>query len=470
MGLGQCDIGLVGLGVMGRNLALNLADHGFAVAGFDVNRDRLAALTGDGRRDIRGTRSLAELAAGLKAPRAVLLMLPAGPIVDQVIRELALGLSRGDVIIDGGNSHFTDTERRARELAHGGPRFLGLGISGGSAGARHGPSLMPGGPREAYEQVRHILEAVAAKAGGEPCVAWLGPRAAGHYVKMVHNGIEYGLMELIAESYDLMRRGLGIDNDRLSEIYRRWNSGPLEGFLVEITSRIFLQPDNPSGQRLVDVIRDEAGQKGTGAWTSQSAMELKVPVPTIDMAVMMRNLSQRRAERDCVAATLAEEHPTFSGYPGEPVAGMERAMLAATVATYAQGFALLSQASDSYAYGLRLADVARIWRGGCIIRMAILEDIRAAYSRQADLPSLLADGTLAAMMLERITDLRAVVAAAATLGVPMPGLGACLAYIESLRSRRLPANLIQAQRDFFGAHTYRRVDADGSFHTDWQSE
>jgi 6-phosphogluconate dehydrogenase len=467
----RADIGMIGLGVMGRNLMLNIADHGFTVTGFDKDMDKVDALDREGDSDrVLSARDLGSFMDHLATPRAVMLLVPAGKPVDSVLDELEPHLERGDVIIDGGNSHFPDTDRRSERFAGKGIHYLGMGVSGGEAGARRGPSMMPGGPREGYEQVREILQAAAAKVDGEPCVTWLGPGSAGHYVKMVHNGIEYGLMELIAESYDLMGRGLGLDNRRLHLIYEKWSEGDLNGFLMEITADIFAQKDDKTDGDLIDVILDAARQKGTGMWTSASALDLQVPAPNIDIAVIMRDLSARDELRRQVAAHLGAPKPSYDGDSEELVQRLEGALLAAFVVTFAQGMALLSVASEEREYSLDLEAVARIWRGGCIIRAALLRPIRAAYARRPDLPNLLLDDDLAATVMDRQDDLRAVVAAAASMGIPAPGLMNALGYLDALRSARLPANLIQAQRDYFGSHTYERVDAEGTFHTQWRRD
>jgi 6-phosphogluconate dehydrogenase len=379
-------------------------------------------------------------------------------------------LEPGDLLIDGGNSHFTDTNRRSRFLAAKEILFMGLGVSGGEAGARFGPSLMPGGPREAYERVGPVLEAAAARVNGEPCVAYLGGGSAGHYVKMVHNGIEYGLMELLAESYDLMKRSLGLGPEELHAVYAAWNEEELNSFLVEITARIFLKKDQQTGKPLIDLIRDEARQKGTGMWTSWEAMDLQVATPNIDIAVVMRDLSGYRKERMAAAQAMAGPNPAFAGDRGRFVAKLKNALFAGMIVVYAQGLALLKRASSIYAYGLELETVARIWRGGCIIRAALLEDIRAAFQARADLDNLLLDARLGRQFLARQWDLREMVGVAADLGLPAPGLMMSLAYFDAYRSARLPANLIQAQRDYFGAHTFERLDAPGAFHVHWDED
>jgi len=467
-----CDIGLIGLGTMGRNFVLNLADHGFSVAVYNRTAEKTKDFMENevGPRPIQPGYDLPEFIGLLRRPRAIILLVAAGEPVDAVLRELLPLLTPGDLIIDGGNSHFTDTNRRGRFLAGRQLDFMGLGISGGEAGARHGPSLMPGGSREGYDRVLPMLEAAAAQVKGEPCVTYLGPRSAGHYVKMVHNGIEYGLMELIVETYDLFKRGLGLTPAELAPIYDRWNREELNSFLVEITAKIFTRQDDRTGRPLIDLILDKAKQKGTGMWTSWDAMDLQVGTPTIDAAVVMREMSGFKEERQIASLVLAGPSPAFTGDREGAIDRMKNALYASMIATYAQGLALLRKASATYGYGLDLEAVARIWRGGCIIRAALLEDIRTAFKNKADLPNLLLDPRLGQEFLSRAADLREVVQMAAALGLPAPGLMATLSYFDAYRSAELPANLIQAQRDFFGAHTYERLDAPGAFHTEWEEE
>jgi 6-phosphogluconate dehydrogenase len=461
------EIGIVGLGVMGLNLLLNISDRGFPVAGYDRAARKVTALRELAReRDVEPAESLQKLARLLRRPRAVLLLVPAGKPVDDVLAELASSLDAGDVVIDGGNSHFPDTDRRARDLAAKGLSLLGLGVSGGEKGARHGPSLMPGGPRPAYERVRPIFEAVAARAGGEACVAWLGPGSAGHYVKMVHNGIEYGLMQLIAETYDLLAHGVGLSAAEMALLFRGWVTTEVGGYLTEITARVLERVDERTGRPLIDLIRDVARQKGTGAWTSQDALALGIPVPTIDAAVNLRDLSAR-PERSEVRAAIGDGAERFRGDSTALLAQLRGALYAAMGVTYAQGFSLLRAASLARGYDLRLEEVARVWQGGCIIRARLLEPIRDAYRRAPRLSHLLADPDLAGEMRAHSADLREAVRVAAGLGIPAPAMMASLSYLEALRSDRLSANLIQAQRDCFGAHTYERVDAAGVFHTEW---
>jgi len=465
------DIGMVGLGVMGRNLLLNMADHGFSVAGYDKDPGKVEALRKESSdRDIRGAETIHDFIGLLRPPRAVMMLVPAGAPVDSVINDLLVYVQPGDLIIDAGNSHFKDTDLRARNLTGKGIQFLGVGVSGGEEGARRGPSIMPGGPKAAYERVRPVFEAAAAKVNGDPCVSWLGPGSAGHFVKMVHNGIEYGVMQLIAETYDLMKRGLGLNNDELHDIYSAWNQGELNGYLMEITGRIFSKVDEKTGRRLIDEIRGVAEQKGTGMWTSQSAMELHVPIPTIDLAVAMRDLSVFENQRVRIGALLQRPRQRFEGDRDEFLMQLRRALLAGMILTYVQGLAVLAFASDTYEYHLDLEAVARIWRGGCIIRAVLLEDIRAAYRDQPGLPNLLLDPEIWKKTMANEESLRHVVCTAAELGVPAPGLMSALGYLDGYRSAWSPANLIQAQRDYFGAHTYERIDAKGTFHTEWEKD
>jgi len=467
----RADIGMIGLGVMGRNLLLNMADHGFVTVGYDRDAGKVAALQEEGAGPrVIAAEDLATFLACLKRPRAIMLLVPAGEPVNAVLAELQPHLETDDLVIDGGNSHFTDTDRRLAALEMSGLHYLGLGVSGGEEGARRGPSMMPGGSQEAWQRVRPIFEAAAARVADEPCVTWLGPGSAGHYVKMVHNGIEYGLMQLIAESYDLLHRGLGCGNERLAQVYRNWNAGPLSGYLVEISGAILGRRDERTGGFLVDVILDAARQKGTGQWSSQQALELQVPVPNIDQAVLLRDLSANREQRLEIAALLGGVLPDAPVEPERILATMEKALEASFLLTYGQGLALLQAASSAYGYGLDLEAVARIWRGGCIIRASLLEDLRGAFQRRPGLPNLLLDRQLGRQIGERRAALAEVVSLAARLGIPAPGLMAALAYLDAWRSARLPTNLVQAQRDYFGSHTYERIDAEGIFHTEWQKE
>lgn len=469
----EYDLGMVGLGVMGSNLVLNMADHGFSIAGLDKDIQKVNHLQAEtGSRNIFATTSLADFIQALRKPRAIMMLVPAGSIVDGVIRETIPYLETGDILIDGGNSYYKDTNLRQNTLAEKGLQFLGVGISGGEAGARHGASLMPGGPEEAYRRVEPILEAVAAKVNGEPCVAFMGQGSAGHYVKMVHNGLEYGLMELIAESYDLMKRGLGLMDEEIEGVFTTWNKSELNSFLIEITAKIFAKIDPQSGRKLIDVILDEARQKGTGKWTSQDAMDLQVAVPTIDMAVGMRDLSTYKKDRQAGSKQLPGPEGPLNNIEKAPFLNtLKNSLYASMIITFAQGMELLQEASKAYNYQLDLQSIASIWRGGCIIRAALLEPIRSAYQKQPDLANLLFDPILGSQEAgKRIPELRGLIGKGIEAGIPVPAFMASLAYYDSMRSLWLPANLIQAQRDFFGAHTYERVDERGVFHTQWEEE
>jgi len=464
----ECEIGMIGLGVMGINLVLNFTDHGFSAAGFDKDKSKVAALNKAAEnRKAFGADSLSEFIKILKKPRKIMMLVPAGAPVDAVIDEVLPYLDPGDIIIDGGNSHFVDTNKRFKEVGAKGIHFLGVGISGGESGARFGPSMMPGGPKEAYEIVRPIFEAASAKYNNEKCVTYLGPGSAGHYVKMVHNGIEYGLMQLISESYDLMKRGLGLTNEQMHKVFSDWNNKELQSFLVEITADIFSKKDDDTGGSLIDKILDEAKQKGTGKWTSQDAMEIQVPVPTIDAAVSMRDMSAYKTEREKAAEVLYGPDSKIEE-EGQPfIQQLERALYFGIVITYAQGMAMLKRASDEYKYAISLQNVAKIWRGGCIIRAALLEDIRSAFEKAPNLPNLIIDPLLSKQILNKQEDVRAIIKTAIECGIPVPGFSASIAYFDSYRSEWLPANLVQAQRDYFGAHTYERIDEKGIFHTQW---
>lgn len=462
------ELGMIGLGVMGRNLVLNFADNGFAVAGFDKDPDKVKALKDEaGERNVFGADSLEKFIGSLKKPRAVMMLVPAGAPVDAVIDELVPILDKGDIIIDGGNSHFVDTNKHHVELKEKGINFLGIGISGGEKGARFGPSMMPGGPKKAYDRVADLFEAASAKVKGENCVTYLGPGSAGHYVKMVHNGIEYGLMQLISETYDILKKGLKLDNDELHKIYKDWNGSELASFLIEITADIFLQPDEETHHRLVDVILDQAKQKGTGKWTSQDAMELQVPLPTVHAAVSQRDMSTFKDEREQAAKVLSGPAESIDANKNEFVDRLKNAFYFSMIVTYAQGMAQLRSASEKYNYNLNLKEVAKIWRGGCIIRAALLEDIYKAFEDVPGLPNLLVDPSILKEIMKRQDDIRYIVNTAVSKGIPVPALSSSVAYFDSYRSGRLPANLIQAQRDYFGSHTYSRIDEKGTYHTKW---
>ncbi|WP_373519153.1 NADP-dependent phosphogluconate dehydrogenase [Pricia sp.] len=465
------DFGLVGLGVMGRNFILNVADNGFSAFGHDLDAEKVNALKYEGNKEhkIDASTSIKTFVKALKQPRKIMLLVPAGKIVDSVIESLLPHIDRGDIIIDGGNSFFTDTDRREEELQKRAVNFFGAGVSGGAKGARLGPSIMPGGSKSAYAHIKPIFEAVAAKYNGEPCVAYLGPKSAGNYVKMVHKGIEYGLMQLTSEIYDLLKKAGDFDNDDLHHSFKKWNEGRLQSFLVEITSEIFEQEDEESDGRLIDKILDKAKQKGTGKWTSQNAMDLGIPVPSINIAVNMREISALKSERK--AADKIYGRPkveTMDKAKLEKLA--EEALYFSFIVTYAQGLHVLAEASKEYGYQLDIAVIAKIWRAGCIIRAALLADITAAFEKDKNLPNLLVSPNFVKKVQGSVASARELVAFGAKNGIPLPGLSNSLIYFDAYTSTRLPLNLIQAQRDYFGSHTYERLDKEGIFHTEWQSK
>ncbi|MDO7846434.1 NADP-dependent phosphogluconate dehydrogenase [Hymenobacter sp. M29] len=465
------SFGMIGLGTMGRNLLLNLADHNFGVAGYDKDADKVRLLAEEGAgKPVTGFSELAPFLNSLQTPRSVMLLVPAGKIVDSVIAELQPLLAPGDIIIDGGNSHFTDTERRAVALEAAGLHFFGMGVSGGEEGARFGPSMMPGGDKEAYRVVQPMFEAIAARVGDEPCVTYIGPGAAGHFVKMVHNGIEYGLMQLIAETYAVLKTGLGMDNAAIGEVFTQWNAGRLQSFLLDITKDIFkfIAPD--TDHLLLDDIKDEARSKGTGKWTSQVAMDLELPIPTIDTAVSMRDLSKYKALREQLAGMYGPAAGPFSVDKEAFLVQLEQAFYFSMAITYAQGMQLLTKSSKDFSYNLELDKIAKIWRGGCIIRSGFLTEIFNAYQQAPDLAHLLLDEQVKNVVSAAVPGSRAVVAAAVTAGLPLPGYASALSYFDTFRTARMPSNLIQAQRDYFGAHTYELIGKEGVFHTQWTPE
>ncbi|HQW83813.1 MAG TPA: NADP-dependent phosphogluconate dehydrogenase [Ferruginibacter sp.] len=462
------DYGMIGLGTMGRNLALNMSDKGNSVMGYDKNEAQVKTFIKEaGSRAMFASTSLNEFLLTLKIPRAIILLVPAGKITDDVINELKPLLSENDLIMDFGNSHFNDTDKRIEQLATSKIHFMGVGISGGESGARYGPSIMPGGPKDIYRNISAMLQSVSAKVNDEPCVTWLGPGSAGHYVKMVHNGIEYGLMQLIAEAYHILKTAGNLSNDELHKVFSEWNKGKLQSFLIEITADIFLQQDQLTKNALVDMILDAAKQKGTGGWASEDAINLQVPIPVIDIAVNMRNLSAYKSEREMAQQILQGPTNTGNIAKNELIKMVEEALYFSIITTYAQGMALLQTASKKYQYDLQLASIAKIWRGGCIIRAALLENIHTAYVKQPGLINLMLDEELCAKLNNNQKQIRAVINLAVNNGIPVPALMMSLAYYDSYRSGWLPANLIQAQRDFFGAHTYERNDREGIFHTQW---
>ncbi|MGF6851041.1 6-phosphogluconate dehydrogenase [Chitinophaga sp. W3I9] len=464
------DFGMIGLGVMGRNLLLNMADHGFSVIGFDKDAAKNSALEAAATpgTTVKGVAELATMVQLLERPRKLMMLVPAGQPVDDVIASLLPLLEQGDVVIDGGNSHYTDTLRRVKQLREKGIHFMGIGVSGGEQGARSGPSIMPGGDLDAYAKVQPMLEAISAKVKGTPCVAYLGKEGAGHYVKMVHNGIEYAIMQLISESYTLLQKGAGLSNDQLHEVFKSWNQGALQSFLVEITADIFLQNDDKSDKRLVDVISDKAGSKGTGKWTSQDAMELPVAVPVIDTAVAMRTLSGYKEQRLEAEAIYKAPENTIHADAEMWIKQVHDALYFATILSYAQGLAMLREASGDLKMEIPLPEVVKVWRGGCIIRSSLLEIFTQAYQKNADLANILLDEGVAYLVQSVESNTRSVIAQAASAGIPVGGFMSALSYFDAFRTGRMATNLIQAQRDYFGAHTYQRIDMPGTFHTEWQ--
>jgi 6-phosphogluconate dehydrogenase len=466
----RAQIAVVGLGVMGQNLALNIANKGIPVAVYnrtELKTKAFMAAPAIGK-PVIDAYSYKALVGSLEKPRRILLMVNAGPAVDAVIMDIKPHLDPGDILIDGGNSFFEDTERRSRELAEDGILFVGAGVSGGEEGALHGPSIMPGGSREAWEVLEEILRAAAAKAyDGEPCVDYVGPGGAGHYVKMVHNGIEYAIMQLIAEVYDLLHRGLGLGAEALGELFSAWNESELASYLVEITADIFKKVDPETGKPLLDVILDEAKQKGTGKWTSQNAFDLDAPTHTINAAVASRIISGMKAARVQASQLLDGPTPAFSGEGQQLIDAAKEALYGCMIIAYAQGFGLMKAASEEYGYDLDLQRIAKIWRAGCIIRADLLDDIMRAYDRNQALSNLLLDDHFRDEVVHRQGAMRYFISIAIGMGIPVYGMSSALAYFDAFRTARLPANLIQAQRDYFGAHTYRRVDQDGLFHTEW---
>jgi 6-phosphogluconate dehydrogenase len=464
--------GLVGLAVMGANLALNIADHGFPIAVYNRTHSVTEEfMAGEAKgRPITGSASVKEFVAAIKRPRRIIILVKAGTAVDAVIGELKPFLEEGDVLIDGGNSFFQDTMRRDREFDGTGLYFMGMGVSGGEEGARHGPSLMPGGPQEAYDLVEPALTKIAAQVKDGPCVTHIGPGGAGHYVKMVHNGIEYGDMQLIAETYNILKHALGLSAPEMSAIFARWNEGRLNSYLIEITAKVLAYTDDETGKPLVDLILDEAEQKGTGRWTSQNANELGIPIPTIDAAVWSRCISAMKDLR--LEASRILHGPDGAQATGVDkdrlLTALEGALYASKVSSYAQGMALLRAASDQYGFDLRLSEMARIWKGGCIIRAELLDTIQQAFEHDPQLNNLLLDPGFADTLNSLNGDWRYAAHVARDLGVPIPAMSASLDYFDSYRAAQLPANLIQGQRDFFGAHTYHRIDKPGTFHTQWE--
>ena len=462
-------LGMIGLGTMGRNLLLNMADNGFQVTGYDKDARMLKKLEEDGKaHNLKAYDSLEDFIQSLELPRRIMLLVPAGKIVDSVIQELVPLLDKGDMIIDSGNSHFTDTSRRDLELSEKGIHFFGMGISGGEEGARFGPSMMPGGDKAAYNAVKPILEAVSAKVNGDPCVAYIGPGASGHFVKMVHNGIEYSMMQILAETYDLLKNALGYSNEQIYTVFEKWNNGRLKSFLLEVTRDIFKVKDDKTGAFLLDVIKDEAKSKGTGKWTSQVSMDLQLPIPTINESVSSRDLSKFKALRVALSKALPHEAIHVTDKDAFE-AQLEQALYFAMITSYAQGLHLLEAASREFKYELNLKEISQIWRGGCIIRAVLLEDIYQAYKKQPELPHLYTDESIQQQLKEILPGTRNVVITALTNGIAVPCFASALTYYDALRTDKSPLNLTQAQRDFFGAHTFERIDEEGIFHAEWNT-
>lgn len=464
------DFGMVGLGVMGKNLLLNIAGQGYSVIGLDRDREKVTAFESeDSEGRLHATTSATGFISALKTPRNIMMLVPAGQAVDAVIDQLLLHLDEGDLLMDGGNSYFSDTERRYDGLSEKGIHYMGVGISGGEEGARHGPSIMPGGSREAYKRVRPILEFAAAKVDGEPCVTFVGNRSAGSYVKMVHNGIEYALMQLIAEAYHLMKSAAKLPDEEIRQVFVKWNNGELSSFLMEITADIFARMDEDGSDLILNRILGSARQKGTGKWTSQNAMDLQVPTPVIDMAVMVRNMSAQKEERVVADVVFPDHSRTIELETEIFITKLRNAIHFCFITAFAQGFALISKASAEYKYEVNLADVAKIWRGGCIIRADMLEDFRCIFTESPSIKNIMVDSEIAQKMTELHSDARDCIRTGMKARVPLPTLSASVSYFDLYKSGWLPVNLIQAQRDYFGAHTYQRTDKKGTFHTEWKT-
>jgi len=465
----KADIGLIGLAVMGENLVLNMESKGFTVAVFNRTVEKVDKFINGGAKgkNIIGTHSVKELIDSLKSPRKVMLMVKAGQPVDDFIEKVIPYLEKGDIIIDGGNSHFPDTIRRTSYLESKGLLFIGTGVSGGEEGALKGPSIMPGGSTAAWEHVKPILQKICAITNGEPCCQWIGSDGAGHFVKMVHNGIEYGDMQLICESYFLMKKALGIEAPEQHKIFAEWNKGELDSYLIEITRDILSKTDSDTGKPLVEVILDTAGQKGTGKWTSQAALDLGTPAQTIAEAVFARCISAIKDERVNASKILNGPSEKYEGDKEEFINAIKDALYASKVCSYAQGYALMRAAAKEYGWDLNFGEIALMWRGGCIIRARFLGEIKKVFDRTPDLPNLLLDPYFKEIVEKCQANWRKVVATAVELGIPTPAFSSALAYFDSYRRESLPANLLQAQRDYFGAHTYKRTDKEGTFHTDW---
>lgn len=465
----KSQFGVIGLAVMGKNLAMNIESRGYSVSVFNRSREKTDEMLKEVEgRNFKGTYTIEEFVDSLEKPRKIMLMVKAGGPTDATIDQLKPLLDKGDILIDGGNTFFVDTQRRNKELSELGIHFIGTGVSGGEEGALKGPSIMPGGQKEAYELVAPIFKDIAAKVNGEACTTYIGPDGAGHYVKMVHNGIEYGDMQLISESYFLLKNVLGLTAEELHEVFAEWNKGELDSYLIEITADIFTKKDEETGKPLVDVILDTAGQKGTGKWTSQSALDLGVPLPIITESVFARFISAMKEER--VNASKVLRGPAAQDFTGDKEAFIEsvrKALYMSKICSYAQGFAQMRAASEEYGWDLKYGDIAMIFRGGCIIRAQFLQKIKEAYDREPGLKNLLLDPYFKEIVESYQDAAREIISVAVKNGIPVPCFAAALSYYDSYRTETLPANLLQAQRDYFGAHTYQRTDKEGIFHTNW---
>lgn len=465
------QVGVIGMAVMGKNLALNIESRGYSVSIYNRTSSKTTAVIEENPdKNVVATYDLEEFVNSLETPRKILLMVQAGKGTDAVIQQLLPYLDKGDILIDGGNTFYQDTMRRSKELADSGINFIGTGVSGGEEGALKGPAIMPGGQKEAYDLVSPILEQIAAKApaDGEPCVTYIGPNGAGHYVKMVHNGIEYGDMQLIAESYDLLKNMVGLTNEETAEVFNEWNEGELDSFLIELTADALTKKDPETGEFMVDVILDRAGNKGTGKWTSQSALDLGVPLPLITESVFARYISAMKDERVEASKVLPKpEAKQFEGDKKELIEKMREALYFSKIMSYAQGFAQMGIASKEYDWNLEYGEIAKIFRAGCIIRARFLQKITEAYEREPELKNLVLDEYFMDIADRYQQSVRDLVGLAVQAGVPVPAFSSAIAYYDSYRSARLPANIVQAQRDYFGAHTYERVDKEGTFHFDW---
>ncbi|PRT28094.1 NADP-dependent phosphogluconate dehydrogenase [Bacillus wiedmannii] len=468
--MAKLQIGVVGVGVMGKSLALNFESKGYSVALYDISKEKVDEIIEENSgKNLVGTHIVEEFVNSLESPRKILLMVNAGEITDKAIDSLVPHLDKGDILIDGGNTYFVDTIRRNKRLAEEGINFIGAGVSGGEEGALKGPSIMPGGQKDAYEKVKDMLENISAKVNNEPCCSYIGPNGAGHYVKMVHNGIEYGDMQLICEAYFFLKQTLNLTAEEFHEIFAEWNKGELNSYLIEITADIFKKKDEETGKPLVDVILDTAGQKGTGKWTSQSALDLGISLPIITESVFARCISALKEERVNASKVLSgpKDKIAIGIEKAELIEAVRQALYMSKICSYAQGFTQLKAASEEYDWNLDFGSISMLWRGGCIIRAAFLQNIKEAYETNTDLPNLLLDPYFKEIVESYQGGLRQIISMAVQQGIPIPAFSAAISYYDSYRTAKLPANLLQAQRDYFGAHTYKRVDKEGTFHTKW---